>query len=83
MRTHTVQTDSKGRLNLGKDFASSFFLIEEKEKGELTLTKAAVIPESELWLYKNQKALDSVQRGVDQARKGKLKKNAIDLDEFD
>lgn len=83
MRTHTVQTDSKGRLNLGHAYASSFFIIEETVKGEFSLKKAVVIPEHELWLYKNEKALDAVNKGIIEAKKGKLEKNAIDLDQFD
>ena len=33
-----------------------------------------LIPSSEAWLYKNKKALDSVQKGLKQAAKGKVKK---------
>lgn len=83
MRMHTVQTDSKGRLTLGRAFASCFFIIEETDKGEFMLKKAAVVPEYELWLYKNKKALDSVLKGLKEAENGELEKNAIDLDQFD
>ena len=31
-----------------------------------------LIPSSEQWLYKNKKALESVQRGLKQAAKGKV-----------
>lgn len=83
MRIHAVQTDSKGRLNLGRAFASSFFIIEETVKGEFSLKKAAIVPEHELWLYKNEKALNAVTIGIEEAKRGKLEKNAIDLDQFD
>lgn len=33
-----------------------------------------LIPASEKWLYKNKKALESVQRGLKQATKGKVTK---------
>jgi hypothetical protein len=36
-----------------------------------------LIPASEIWLYKNKKVLESVQRGLKQAAKGKIKKLAI------
>jgi hypothetical protein len=36
-----------------------------------------LIPASETWLYKNKKVLESVQRGLKQAAKGKIKKLAI------
>jgi len=80
---HTVQTDSKGRLTLGRAFASCYFIIEETEKGEFTLKKAAVIPESELWLHKNKKALHSVLQGLEEAKMNILEKNAIDLDLYE
>lgn len=43
----------------------------------------AVVPEHELWLYKNEKALDAVTIGREEAKSGKLEKNAIDVDQFD
>ncbi len=33
-----------------------------------------LIPSSEVWLYKNKKALDSVQKGLKQASRGKVTK---------
>jgi hypothetical protein len=38
-----------------------------------------VIPEREVWLYENPKALASVRRGLGQARKGNATKNPPDL----
>ena len=37
-----------------------------------------LIPSSESWLYRNKKALDSVQRGLKQAAKGKVTKLNLD-----
>ena len=79
---HTVHTDAKGRLTLGSAFASCYFIIEQKQGGEFTLKKAAIVPECELWLYKNKKALASVQKGLKQAKEGKLEREAINLDQF-
>jgi hypothetical protein len=83
MEKRIVLTDSKGRLNLGHAYASSFFLIEETVKGEFNLKKATVVPDHELWLYKNKKALAAVEKGLAQAKSGNLEKDAIDLDQFD
>ena len=39
-----------------------------------------LIPPSEAWLYKNKQALESVQKGLKQAAKGKVRK--LNLDEL-
>lgn len=83
MQEHTVHADSKGRISLGKEFASCYFLIQEKTKGEFSLKKAAVIPERDLELLQDKEGLASVLRGIQQAKKGKLKRNAINLDAYE
>ncbi len=77
----TLQADSKGRLNLGKKYASTTFLLEEVEPGELVLTKAAIIPERELWLLKDPESMQAIQAGLEDAREGRLTK--MDTTEFD
>ena len=74
-----LQADSKGRITLGTKYAGALFLEIEKN-GVITLEKAAIIPERELWLHKNVDAKKSVLKGLKQAKKGTLKLNAIDLD---
>ena len=64
----TKKSDSKGRLPLGADFANMTFLVEEKETGEVIVKKAVVVPENEMWLYKNDSAISSVKRGLKQAK---------------
>ena len=75
-----VQADSKGRITLGPKYAGALFLEVEKN-GVITLEKAVIIPERELWLHKNEDAKKSVLKGINQAKEGFLKLNAIDLDE--
>lgn len=65
----TKQTDSKGRVVLGRAFANKTVLIEEREN-EVIIRLARVIPESEAWLYENTDARDALRRGLDQARAG-------------
>lgn len=81
MKIDDVHSDSKGRVNLGSQFADQHFLIII-ENDRIILEKAVVIPERELWLHKNKEAKDSVLRGLDEAKQGKMKKNAIDLSSF-
>jgi len=45
--------------------------IEELKRIETVLD---LIPPSEAWLCKNKKALESIQRGLKQAARGKIKK---------
>ena len=54
METKTV--DSRGRINLGKEFANKTCFFEKIGETEIRLELAAVIPERELWLYKNPEA---------------------------
>lgn len=76
---HTLQADSKGRLNLGVRFASQLFLVEEIEPGEFIFKKASVIPERELWIHENSEAKRQVLEGLAEAKAGKLIKNAVQL----
>ena len=81
MRTQTrhKSTDAKGRGALGGHFANRAVIVEHKSDDEVVIRLARVIPEREVWLYENPKALVSVRRGLDQARKGKVAKNPPDM----
>ena len=83
MKQQALHTDSKGRINLGHEFASCYFLLQETAKGEFSLKKAAIIPERDLALMQDKETVASVQRGLQQAKAGKLKRNAINLDTYD
>ncbi len=72
-------TDSKGRVTLGGHFANRAVIVEHRNDDEVVIRLARVIPEREVWLYKNPKALASVRRGLDQARKGGVTKTQPDL----
>lgn len=72
-------TDSKGRVTLGGHFANRAVIVEHRSDDEVVVRLARVIAEREAWLYENPKALGSVRRGLDQARKGKVTKAPPDL----
>jgi hypothetical protein len=65
----TAQVDKKGRLTLGRRFAGKTVIVKELDDSSIIVTPAVVIPEREAWLYKNRPAHQSVQRGINQARK--------------
>jgi hypothetical protein len=44
------------------------------DETEVRVTLARVIPEREAWLYANKKALESVTRGIAQAKTRKFRK---------
>lgn len=79
VQTSHKSADSKGRVTLGGHFANRAVIIEQRSDDEVVVRLARVIPEREVWLYKNPKALASVRRGLDQARKGDVAKNPPDL----
>ncbi len=77
--TRHKSTDSKGRVTLGGHFANRAVIVEHRSDDEVVVRLARVVPESEAWLYENPKALASVRRGLDQARKGNVAKSPPDL----
>lgn len=76
--TITRQTDAKGRITLGKEFANKIVIVEQRPD-ELRVRIGRVIPADEAWLYENEKALGAVRRGLNQARQGRITKGP-DLD---
>ncbi|MHB8205320.1 MAG: hypothetical protein ACYDHG_16680 [Desulfomonilaceae bacterium] len=56
MIVETKTVDSRGRINLHKEFANKTFIFEKIRETEIRLELFAVIPERELWLYKNPEA---------------------------
>lgn len=69
--------DSKGRLVLGPAYANATVLVEEVREGEFRVQTAAVVPMREAWLYKNNEALELVQKGLEEAKAGKLVKGRL------
>lgn len=76
----TKNTDSRGRLALGERFANQRFIVTKVSETEIKLEVACVIPAQEAWLFKNPKALNSVLRGLDDARTGRVSSHPPDLD---
>ncbi len=76
--TVTKQADSKGRITLGKAFANKTVLVDDRGD-EVRVRLGRVIPERESWLYRNDKALNSVRQGLEQARDRKFARSP-DLD---
>lgn len=75
----TKTADSKGRIALGSRFANRTVIVEELDDSEIRITLAQVIPEKEAWLYKNPKSLDSLRRGLSEAKKRNFSASPPDL----
>ena len=71
--TRTI--DDRKRLTLGeliKDFKR--VKLYRNDRGELLLRPVVEVPVSELWLFKNKEAFESVQEGLKDAAKGRVSK---------
>lgn len=75
--------DARKRVSLAKLLPNcdihSFKAYIDGDK--IILEPMAEMPAHELWLYQNPKAYESVQRGLDQVGKGKIKKLNKDFSE--
>lgn len=70
--TLTKAIDSLRQLKIGLDRVH--FMVYCNRAGQILLSPETTIPLHEAWLYKNPEALESVLRGMDQAKRGKLRK---------
>lgn len=64
--------DDKGRLTLGKAFAGQMVIVRQVADGIVEIMRAKAVPEAELWLHKNPKAIKMVMEGIQDARNGNL-----------
>ncbi len=71
--TRTV--DGRNRLTLGElPKGSKRVRVYKNDRGEVLLQPVVEIPASEVWLFKNEKALESVKKGLKEASEGKISK---------
>ena len=76
----TKTADSKGRITLGKKFANKTFIFEQTSDTEMKLELAAVIPEREMWLYRNPKARKAVLEALERAKARQFSESPPDLE---
>ncbi|MBI3292939.1 MAG: hypothetical protein HYZ73_09075 [Elusimicrobia bacterium] len=70
-----VKADSKNRISLGRKVklvARHYRVLQERSSGRIILEPLAVIPISEHWLAHSPKAKASVERGLADAKAGRL-----------
>lgn len=77
----TKTMDDRNRLTLGEIFKGyKRIRLYKNDRGEVLLQPIVEIPASELWLFQNSNALESVQKGLKDASEGKITK--LNLDEL-
>lgn len=68
LKINTKSLDSRHRITLGKNFPNSKRVkIYKNKDGVILLVPLVEIPESELWLYNNKEAFNSLKKGIKQA----------------
>jgi hypothetical protein len=67
-----AQLDAKKRLSLGVALSGvTAFNIYQNTLGQLILDPVKAVAASEMWLYRNPRALASVKRGLRESAEGK------------
>ena len=68
----SIKADEKGRIILGRGFAGKQYRVSVSTNGEILLTPVVLIPERDMWLYKNPQALAMFHQGLAEAAAGKV-----------
>lgn len=77
--TRTI--DDRNRLTLGEFMKGSKRVrLYMNEGGELFLQPVVEVPTSEVWLFQNKQAIESVKKGLKDAAGGRISK--LNLDEL-
>ena len=64
--------DAKKRLSIGQAMmAGVAYAIYRNGLGQIVLDPVVTVPASEVWLFKNKKALASVKRGLEDSAAGR------------
>jgi hypothetical protein len=70
--TEFAQPDAKKRLSLGEALGGvAAYNIYRNPLGQLILDPVKTVPASEMWLYENPQALESVKQGLRETAEGK------------
>ena len=64
--------DAQGRIIIGKEHKDETFSVERLSNGDILLRPVVGIHKREAWLFANRHALESVERGLDDAAAGRV-----------
>jgi hypothetical protein len=75
---YRLRPDAKGRITLGKLAEGvSSYRARRQPDGKIVLEPFVEIPAEERWLYDNRNALESVRRGIADAKAGRLTRKSF------
>lgn len=79
-----ARVDAKRRVTLGRLVANQVtsFRVYRNAHGQLILDPLVAIPAHEAWLFQNKRAASLVQRGLDEAKRGRLTKAREDFSRY-
>jgi hypothetical protein len=77
-----IQADDRGRISLGTQYGNRHYQILMNASGEILLVPMVSIPERELWAFQNPSVRESLERGITEARAGKIVEETVDLDDM-
>ena len=79
-----ARVDSKRRVALGRTLPAQVksFKVYRNAHGQIILDPMVLIPAHEAWLFKNKRASALVQRGLEDARQGRLVKPKEDFTRY-
>ncbi len=72
-----VKADGKNRVQLGrkvKRFKTRLYRVYQNVHGQIMLDPQVMVPASEAWLFQNKQEAHMVQKGLEDARTGKVVK---------
>ena len=68
----SIKADDKGRVILGREFSGKYFRMSKSANGDILLTPMVVMPERDMWLYRNPSALAMFHQGLAEAAAGQV-----------
>lgn len=63
--------DAQGRISIGKEHVNETYSLERRANGDILLRPVMVVHKREAWLLANEKARQSVERGIADAEAGR------------
>lgn len=79
-----TRTDSKNRVALGRavKIKARIYKVYQNSLGQIILDPQVSIPAHEAWLFRNPEALTAVRKGLDDVKKGRLRKTREDYSKY-